>query len=71
MDLYEYVGEQIRHQRKMAGMTQGELAELLDTKQQTIGMVENGKRRATIADLVKLRKIFNATADDFLPKDLN
>ncbi|HER6326644.1 TPA: helix-turn-helix transcriptional regulator, partial [Streptococcus pyogenes] len=45
------------------------LAELLNTNQQTIGMMENGKRRATLQDLVKLRKIFNVSVDDFLPKD--
>ncbi|HHJ7971062.1 TPA: helix-turn-helix domain-containing protein, partial [Streptococcus pyogenes] len=69
MELYEFVGEQIRHQRKLAKLNQSQLAELLNTNQQTIGMMENGKRRATLQDLVKLRKIFNVSVDDFLPKD--
>ena len=70
MELYAYVGEQIRHQRKMAGMNQSQLAELLGTNQQTVGMMENGKRRATIADLVKLCDIFEISADTFLPKSV-
>ncbi|HHK1537845.1 TPA: helix-turn-helix transcriptional regulator, partial [Streptococcus pyogenes] len=53
----------------LAKLNQSQLAELLDTNQQTIGMMENGKRRATLQDLVKLRKIFNVSVDDFLPKD--
>lgn len=68
MELYEFVGEQIRHQRKLAKLTQSQLADLLETNQQTVGMMENGRRRTTIQDLVKLCKIFNVPADDFLPK---
>ncbi|OCX00311.1 transcriptional regulator, partial [Streptococcus dysgalactiae subsp. equisimilis] len=65
----EYVEEQIINQRDMSKLNQMQLEELLNTKQQTIGMMENGKRRATLQDLVKLRKIFNVSVDDFLPKD--
>ncbi|HEL0641212.1 TPA: helix-turn-helix transcriptional regulator [Streptococcus equi subsp. zooepidemicus] len=49
--------EQIHHQRKLAKPSQSQLAELLRTNQQTLGMTENGKRRATIKKLVKLRNI--------------
>ncbi|EPU43257.1 XRE family transcriptional regulator [Streptococcus agalactiae LDS 628] len=56
-------------QRKLAKLTQSQLADLLETNQQTVGMMENGRRRTTIQDLVKLCKIFNASADDFLPKN--
>ncbi|HEN9415771.1 TPA: helix-turn-helix transcriptional regulator [Streptococcus agalactiae] len=31
--------------------------------------MENDKRRTTIQDLVKLCKIFNVSADDFLPQN--
>ncbi|MDV6021911.1 MULTISPECIES: helix-turn-helix domain-containing protein [Streptococcus] len=69
MNLYEYIGEQIRHRRKLAGMSQGELAKKLETNQPTMATIERGKRKLSMEDLVKLRKIFNISADDFLPKD--
>ncbi|HEL0239472.1 TPA: helix-turn-helix transcriptional regulator [Streptococcus equi subsp. zooepidemicus] len=47
----------MHHQRKLAKPSQSQLAELLETNKQTLSMVENGKRRATIKKLVKLRNI--------------
>ncbi|WP_236560324.1 helix-turn-helix domain-containing protein [Streptococcus halichoeri] len=71
IDLNQYVGEQLRHQRKLKGINQVELAELLGTNQPTIATIERGKRRLSMEDLVKLRRIFNVSADDFLPNDDN
>ncbi|HEL0718182.1 TPA: helix-turn-helix transcriptional regulator [Streptococcus equi subsp. zooepidemicus] len=59
----------MHHQRKLAKPSQSQLAELLETNKQTLSMVENGKRRATIKKLVKLRNIFGVTANELLPKD--
>ncbi|VTT22638.1 repressor C1 [Streptococcus dysgalactiae subsp. equisimilis] len=43
MELYEFVGEQIRHQRKLAKLNQSQLAELLN---QSANNRHDGKREA-------------------------
>lgn len=48
------IGQQIRKYRKEKGMTQKQLADLLDTTQQNLAQYENGKRIPKLGTLLKL-----------------
>lgn len=48
------IGQQIRKYRKEKGMTQKQLADLLDTTQQNLAQYENGKRNPKIETLKKI-----------------
>lgn len=50
--------------RKKQGLTQVELAELLEVSRQTIGSLENGRYNPSILLAFKIAKIFNVTIED-------
>lgn len=50
------IGQQIRKYRKEKGMTQKQLADLLDTTQQNLAQYENGKRNPKIETLKKIAR---------------
>lgn len=67
MDLNIYIGQKIRDFRKIAGMTQADLAKLLKTTKQTISRYEKGDRKPGQDILFELADIFNISIDDFFP----
>lgn len=69
MDINKFVGEKIRHYRKLTGMNQSKLAEKLGVSQQALGLLENGKRKVSPEVFVILRSELNVSIDDFFPKD--
>lgn len=66
-ELARYVGSKIKDFRTSRGMTQEELAELMNTTKQTIGRYENGLRRANQDNIFDLAEIFNRSINDFFP----
>ncbi len=60
------LGMRIRGLRVGAGMTQGELAKLLNVAPSTVGMYEQGRRSPDGAKLIKLCGIFSVSADSLL-----
>lgn len=56
----------IREYRKMNGYRQEDLAKLLGIKQNTYSSKENGKRKFTVDEIIKLKEIFKVTCDDLL-----
>ena len=66
MDYNKNVAESIRFNRKALGLTQQELAHLLNGKKSLISNYENGHSCPDLNTLVKLANIFNISMDEFI-----
>lgn len=60
------IGTLIRELRKEQNLTQSELAQIMQTTQDTISLWELGKSMPDIIALVKLAKLFNVSTDYLL-----
>ncbi len=60
------IGSLIRELRKEKNLTQSQLAQMLQTTQDTISLWELGKSLPDILSLVKLSKLFNVSTDYLL-----
>lgn len=58
-------GEKINQIRKMAGMTQGELAEKMNVSRQTISKWETGASSPDLESAIRLCRLFRISLDDF------
>ncbi|HEM5052826.1 TPA: helix-turn-helix transcriptional regulator [Streptococcus suis] len=67
MELNVYIGQKIKDFRKLAGMTQTDLAQRLETTKQTISRYEKGDRKPGQDTLFELMDIFKVSIDDFFP----
>ncbi len=67
MGLNVYIGQKIKDFRKLAGMTQTDLAQRLETTKQTISRYEKGDRKPGQDTLFELTDIFKVSIDDFFP----
>lgn len=54
----------VEYFRKKRGLTQTELADLLEVSRQTIGSLENGRYNPSIVLAFKIADLFNATIED-------
>lgn len=61
------VGQQIRRVRRAKGVSQDKLAYSIPMDRAHIGMIENGKRAATIPTLVKLAVALDCEVGDLFP----
>lgn len=68
MDIKKHIGEKIKEFRSKRGMSQDQLAILLETTKQTVSRYEKGDRQANQDVLFKLANIFNVSIDEFFPK---
>lgn len=60
------ISENIKFYRKQMGLTQGQLAEMLQGKKSLISNYENGYSTPDIFTLCKLAKIFDITLDELV-----
>jgi transcriptional regulator with XRE-family HTH domain len=60
------LGQRIADLRKQRGMTQVQLAELLDCSQQRIVSLEKGRRRVPVTDLPMLSKALGITVEELI-----
>jgi transcriptional regulator with XRE-family HTH domain len=60
------IGERLRTIRRERGMTQAELADVLDTHFTSISQIERGQRGLTVQQLVKLASALNVTPNELL-----
>lgn len=67
-DLLVAVGARIRQVRQSKGISQDKLAYSIPLDRAHIGMIENGKRAATIPTLVKLAVALDCEVGAFFPK---
>jgi len=61
------VGARIRKVRKERGISQDKLAYAIPLDRAHIGMIENGKRAATIPTLIKIAIALNCEVGEFFP----
>ncbi|MDZ7721062.1 MAG: XRE family transcriptional regulator [Balneolaceae bacterium] len=60
------LGEELKHARNKAGMTQEEVSKLLDVARTTVTAIEKGERRIRPDELIKLSEAFNKSVHEFL-----
>ncbi len=65
-EIYIKLGKRIKEFREQSGISQQRLAELLDISRPTISQIENGERRISADELIKLSEIFNLSVEGFL-----
>jgi transcriptional regulator with XRE-family HTH domain len=63
---FKQLGQQISALRQEAGLTQAQLAEMLNLKQQVIASYEVGRRRLPISLLPALSKALGVSVEDLL-----
>lgn len=56
------VAARLREARKMAGLSQGQVAKLLDLHRPTVSEIEAGNRRVTADELAQFAKLYDVTA---------
>lgn len=60
------IGRKTAELRTRAGISQQRLAEMLGVSRPTITQIEQGKRKVSVNELVKLSEIFNLSVDNLL-----
>ena len=67
---YIALGENIRRHRKMAGMTQAELAAIVECSDRHIGQIEKGKNKPSLAVIIAIANALNIGIDQLVYRDL-
>jgi len=67
INITKYVASKIKYYREKKNITQKELAEAINTTQQSIARYENGERKADQNILFALADYFNISINDFFP----
>ena len=60
----EKIANSVKEQRKVAGLTQEELADAMDVSRQTIISIERGKYIPSLPLALKLARFFKCPTDD-------
>lgn len=60
------LGKRLARAREAAGFTQAQLAHAIGVGQQTVSMIESGRRNPSLANLVRLASLLNVTTDYLL-----
>ncbi len=60
------LGQRTAELRKRAGISQQRLAEMMGVSRTTITQIENGKRKVSADELVRLSEIYNLSVDNML-----
>ncbi len=60
------IGHRIKELREQLGISQQRLADLLGVLRPTISQIENGERRVSVDELIKLLEIFNLSVESLL-----
>lgn len=61
--------ERIRIAREEAGLTQGQLAKLLDVSRPTVSEIEAGRRKVSAGELSKMADLFSVSTEWLLGRD--
>lgn len=62
-ELRKQIGERLKESRKTAGYTQSNIAEILNMTQQQYSRFENGVFELNYAQIIKLCKLYDISAD--------
>ena len=63
---YQGLGRRVRRARKLAGMTQCELAERLSISTSFLGHIERGSRKASLETIIKIANELSISLDELL-----
>ncbi|MFL0809358.1 MAG: helix-turn-helix domain-containing protein [Agarilytica sp.] len=63
---FKQLGQRIALQRKELGLTQVQLAEILEISQQHMASFEAGRRKVSSSDIPVLAKLFGVSTDELL-----
>ena len=67
MDInYEQIGSKIRNYRELKGLSQEELADILDVSWRFVNYLEHGERKVNVGVLVALANALSITPNDLL-----
>lgn len=69
MDNKKKLGLKIKELRKRKGLTQEELAELIQMEQNSISVMESGRNFPTLGTLEKFAKVLDVNLSDFFDYD--
>ena len=69
MDNKKKLGLKIKELRKRIGLTQEELAELIQMEQNSISVMESGRNFPTLGTLEKIAKVLDVNLSDFFDYD--
>ena len=69
MDNKKKLGLKIKELRKRKGLTQEELAELIQMEQNSISVMESGRNFPTLVTLEKIAKVLDVNLSDFFDYD--
>ncbi|MDO3682015.1 helix-turn-helix domain-containing protein [Paenibacillus ehimensis] len=69
MSLAKMIGEQIRHYRNLRGLTQEQLAEILESHGTYIGRLERGEQNVQLATLEKIAEALHISVFAFFNHD--
>ena len=69
MDNKKKLGLKIKELRKRKGLTQEQLAELIDVEQNSISVIESGRNFPTLGTLEKIAQILEVNLSDFFNYD--
>lgn len=58
------IRNRIRENRKRLGLSQEQLAEVIDCSREHIARIENGKINIGLENFIKLAQVFNITLDE-------
>jgi len=58
-NFYEQIGKRIKEQRAIHGLKQQDLADKLNILRATLSQIENGERKISAEELIKVSEIFN------------
>jgi len=70
-NIYKKIGERIRYYRRRKGISQLELANAIDTTQSYIYLVEKGKVRLTLENLLKISEVLGVPVSYLAPEFAN
>ncbi|RZD17696.1 MAG: helix-turn-helix domain-containing protein [Candidatus Acididesulfobacter diazotrophicus] len=65
-DVDDMLPKRIKELRKKEGLSQEELAKLLNVSRPTVSQMENGTRKVSLSDMVRLANIFNVSIEEIM-----
>ena len=63
---YKKIGERLRKLRKYIGLTQEQVAKILNVGRDAILRIEKGERKIDLQELMNFSKLYNITMDELI-----
>lgn len=66
---YKKIGERLRKLRKYMGLTQEQVAEILNVGRDAILRIEKGERKIDLHELMNFSRLYNITMDELIAEN--